>query len=130
MDGTHSDVSRTEEDAMADTSNASTRVNPRFSFFADGEVTLEDGKRVISQLSELSARGCYIDTLQPIPVGTTFRLNISDGINACELHGKVIYMQAGGGLGVYGMGVVFGEVDAEQQLAIDAWLRELASKRR
>jgi hypothetical protein len=130
MDYTNSDVSRTEEEVMADASNAPRRVNPRFSFFADGEVTLEDGKRVLTQLSELSARGCYIDTLQPIPIGTTFTLNISDGMNTCELHGKVIYMHSGGGLGIFGMGVVFGDVAAEQQSAIDAWLRELARKER
>ena len=37
------------------------RANPRFSFFADAEVTLLDGTWVRGQLSELSSRGCYID---------------------------------------------------------------------
>jgi hypothetical protein len=115
---------------MAEPTYAARRVNPRFSFFADGEVTLGNGKRVITQLSELSSRGCYIDTLEAIPIGTTFRLNICHGMSACELYGKVIYMHSGGGLGIFGMGVVFGEVAAEQQSAIDAWLRELAHKKR
>jgi len=115
---------------MAEAPHAVRRTNPRFSFFADGEVTLRDGTRVLTQLSELSSRGCYIDTLEPIPIGTNFRLSISDGMSTCELHGKVIYIHSGGGLGIFGMGVVFGEMGAEQHSAIEAWLRELAGKRR
>lgn len=113
---------------MAQVSFATKRANPRFSFFADAEATLRDGTSVPGQLSELSSRGCYIDTLEPIPVDTALQLRISDGINACQLHGKVIYTQSGGGSGVFGMGVLFGEMGAKQHSAIDAWLRKLASK--
>jgi hypothetical protein len=113
---------------MAQASFAVKRANPRFSFFADAEATLRDGTWVPAQLSELSSRGCYIDTLEPIPVGTEFHLRICDGVNACELRGKVIYTQSGGGMGIFGMGVLFGEMVAEQHSAIDEWLRELAGK--
>jgi hypothetical protein len=113
---------------MDETSYAVRRVNPRFSFFADGEVTLGDGTCVLTQLSELSARGCYIGTLEPIPTGTELQLCIRDGRTTCELPGQVIYMHSGGGLGIFGMGVLFGKMSAEQQTAIDKWLRELASK--
>jgi len=113
---------------MAEASYTTRRVNPRFSFFADAEVTLLDGTWVRGQLSELSSRGCYIDTLEPIPIHTKLRLKICDGMSTCELSGKVIYMHSGGGLGIFGMGVVFGEMGAEQNSAIDAWLRELAAK--
>jgi hypothetical protein len=104
------------------------RANPRFSFFADGEVTLCDGTSVLTQLSELSSRGCYIGTLEPIPTGTELHLRICDGTTICELTGKVIYMHSGGGLGIFGMGVLFEQLGAEQQTAIDRWLRDLASK--
>jgi hypothetical protein len=113
---------------MAQTSFAVKRANPRFSFFADAKATLRDGTSVPAQLSELSSRGCYIDTLEPIPVDTALQLRICDGMNACELHGKVIYTQSGGGMGVFGMGVLFGEMGAKQHSAIDAWLRKLASE--
>ncbi len=102
------------------------RVNPRFPFFADAEVTLRDGTGVRGQLSELSSRGCYIDSLEPIPVRTKLHVRICDGMSTCELHGKVIYMHSGGGFGIFGMGVLFEEMGAEQHSAIDAWLRELA----
>lgn len=113
---------------MAETSYRVQRTNPRFSFFADGEVTLRDGTCVLTQLSELSSRGCYIGTLEPIPTGTELRLCIRNGKSTCELPGQVIYMHSGGGLGVFGMGVLFGKMGAEQKSAIDKWLRELAVK--
>jgi hypothetical protein len=44
------------------------------------------------------------------------------------LGGKVIYLHSGGGFGIFGMGVVFEEMGAEQQAAIEAWLRGLAGR--
>ena len=113
---------------MADGPYAVRRANPRFSFFADAEVTLRDGTGVRAQLAELSSRGCYIDTLEPIPVRTKLRLRICDGMNTCELHGKVLYMHSGGGFGIFGMGVLFEEMGAEQHSAIDTWLSGLAKR--
>lgn len=104
------------------------RANPRFSFFADAEVTLSGGTWVPAQLSELSSRGCYIDTLRPVPVGTELYLRICNGMNTCELRGKVLYIHSGGGMGIVGMGVLFGEMGTEQRSAIDGWLRELAGE--
>jgi hypothetical protein len=106
------------------------RANPRFSFFADAEVTLRDGTGVRAQLAELSSRGCYIDTLEPIPVRTKLRLRICDGTSTCDLHGKVLYMHSGGGFGLFGMGVLFEEMGPEQQSAIEAWLHKLAARPR
>jgi hypothetical protein len=111
---------------MTDGPYAIRRANPRFSFFADAEVTLRDGTGVLAQVAELSSRGCFIDTLEPIPTRTKLRLSICDGISACELRGRVIYMNSGGGFGIFGMAVLFEEIGAEQHSAINAWLRELA----
>jgi hypothetical protein len=114
---------------MAEPSYAVKRMNPRFPFFADAEITLRNGKWLPAQLSEISSRGCYIDTLEPIPVGTDLDLCICDGVSTCELNGKVIYKHSGGGLGVVGMGVLFGEMGTEQHSTIDTWLRGLAENR-
>jgi hypothetical protein len=114
---------------MTEASYAVKRAHPRFSFFAEAEVTLHDGTGVRAQTAELSSHGCYIDTLEPIPVRTKLRLRICDGTNTCELHGKVLYMHSGGGFGVFGMGVLFEEMGPEQQSAIDTWLRGLARNR-
>ena len=113
---------------MAESPYKVRRANPRFSFFADAEVSLRDGTEVRAQLAELSKRGCYIDTLEPIPVRTKLRLRICDGMTTCELHGKVLYMHSGGGFGIFGMGLLFEEMGPEQHSAIDAWLRKLAGR--
>src|SRR5712671_449583 len=113
---------------MSEPSYPVRRVNPRFSFFADGEITLRDGTSLLTQLSELSSRGCYVGTLEPLPAGTELRLCIRDGVTTCELNGKVIYTHSGGGLGIFGIGVLFGEMGAEQHSAIEAWLRKLAGR--
>jgi PilZ domain len=113
---------------MAEVPYAVRRANPRFSFFADAEVTLRDGTGVRAQLAELSSRGCYIDALQPIPVRTKLRLRICDGMSTCELDGKVLYTHSGGGFGIFGMGVVFEEMGAEQHSTIDTWLRGLIAR--
>jgi len=113
---------------MTEDSYTQKRVNPRFPFFADAEVTLRDGTCVRAQTAELSSRGCYIDTLEPIPTRTKLRLRISDGTSACELRGKVLYLHSGGGFGIFGMGLVFEEMGAEQHSAIDAWVRRLARR--
>jgi hypothetical protein len=113
---------------MANGPYAARRTNPRFSFFANAEVTLRDGTGVRAQLSELSSRGCYIDALEPIPLRTKLQLRICDGTSSCELRGRVLYMHSGGGFGIFGMGVLFEEIGAEQQSAIDMWLRQLAGR--
>jgi len=115
-------------DIMAEAPYAVKRAHPRFSFFADAEVTLRDGTGVRAQIAELSSRGCYIDTLEPIPVRTKLRLRICDGTSTCELDGKVLYMHSGGGFGVFGMGVLFEEMGPEQHSTINAWLRGLARR--
>src|SRR5258708_9604463 len=106
---------------MADGPYPVRRVNPRFSFFADAEVTLRDGTGVRAQLAELSSRGCYIDALEPIPSHTKLHLRICDGINTCELHGKVLYLHSGGGFGFFGLGVGFERMGASHQPSIEAW---------
>ena len=105
---------------MNDTSYAVRRTTPRFTFIAEAEVVgMASGDR--SRVSELSARGCYIDTINPFPKGTDVHLRIYYGCSACEFPGKVIYTHAG-----FGMGMVFGELNAEQAATLDVWLDELA----
>ena len=109
---------------MPETQFYVTRANPRFSFIAEAELGEPgDGMRVIARISELSARGCYVDTVNPFPVDTELRVRIRYGCSTCELSGKVIYSHSG-----YGMGVRFGQTDAEHRATLNAWLDELARK--
>ena len=69
-----------------------------------------------------------MEALKPISVGAEFHLRIWEGIRTCELQGKVLYLHSGNTLGISGMGVLFGNMAAEQRAVIDAWLCELAAK--
>ena len=109
---------------MPETEFSVARATPRFSFIAEAEVMgLLDGTRVVARVSELSSRGCYVDTVNPFPVGTELRVRIRYGCSTCELPGEVIYTHSG-----YGMGVRFGETAPEHRATLDAWLDELARK--
>jgi len=105
---------------MSEITYAVRRTTPRFTFIAEAEIV---GVGDTSRVSELSARGCYIDTLNPLPKGSDVRLRIRYGCSTCEFPGKVIYMHAG-----FGMGVVFGEMNSGQAATLDVWLDELARK--
>jgi hypothetical protein len=102
------------------------RTNRRFSFVAEAELTrLGDGTGLLARVSELSSRGCYVDTPEAFPVDTALRLRIRYGGSTCELSGKVIYTHRG-----WGMGVCFGEMEAAQRFSLNCWLAELARKLR
>jgi hypothetical protein len=110
---------------MAPAPFAIKRAHPRFKLFADAEAMLRDGTSIPGQLTELSAGGCYIHTLEPIAIGTPFELRIKGGVRSCELRGKAIYMHSGSGFGVFGVGVRFESMAADQRSSLEDWLREL-----
>lgn len=114
---------------MAEAPYVLRRTNLRVPFFADAEMSLEDGISVRAQVSELSSRGCYVDALQLVPVGAKMDLNICYGPITCQVKGKVIYNHSGGGLGVFGMGVVFREMAPEQHDMINSWVSQLVRPR-
>lgn len=105
---------------MSDTPYTVARTTPRFAFIADAEI---EGMKNSARVSELSARGCYIDSINTLPKGTEVRFRIRYGCSTCEFSGTIIYTHAG-----FGMGVVFGELTAEQRSTLDVWLDELARK--
>lgn len=105
---------------MSETPYAVARTGPRFAFIAEAEIV---GTRDRARISELSARGCYIDSINPLPKDTEVRVRIRYGCSTCVFSGTVIYTHAG-----FGMGVVFGELTSEQRSTIEVWLDELARK--
>jgi len=105
---------------MSDSTYTVARTTPRFAFIAEAEIV---GSRDCARVSELSARGCYVDSINPLPKHTELKIRIRYGCSACEFPGTVIYTHAG-----FGMGVLFGEMNAEQRATLDVWLDELARK--
>jgi len=96
---------------------------PRYSFIATAEIIEpSSGVRMAGRISEISRKGCYVDLLNTLPIGTAIQLRISrdQGVFGCAA--KIIYVQDG-----MGMGVVFDQTPADQLKILDSWLTELAS---
>jgi hypothetical protein len=98
------------------------RTVPRYPLIASVEI-LESSSamRLSGRISEISRKGCYVDVLNPLPVGTAIQLRISRDNGSFASAGRVIYADQG-----MGMGVVFVGVPAEQLKILDAWIAELA----
>jgi hypothetical protein len=105
------------------------RKHLRFSLVAEADVTaLCSGCHfchLVASVSELSPRGCYLNTPDAFSVGTEVRLCIRHAGSSCELPGRVIYVHKG-----WGMGILFGDAAAEQFRVLDKWLAELEQKER
>jgi hypothetical protein len=97
---------------------------PRFALSLVAEITeLPSGTKLSARSSDLSRSGCYIDTLNPIPMGSPVRVRLVRGGDAFEALGKIMYVSGG-----LGMGIAFEEHLPSSQLAIlDKWLAD-ASK--
>ena len=110
--------------SLSDQSSSERREVPRHPFIASAEETdLASGARLSARVSELSLRGCYLDTLNPFPEGTQIRLVIFHGGVTFTVHATVVYPQSN-----MGMGVVFSAVESEQMEVLTKWLSELSSK--
>lgn len=108
---------------MSEDSYAVKRKIPRTALVAAAEIVDHaGGTRVNMRVSEISARGCYVDTLNPFQIGAQVSVCISHNGQTCDAPGKVIYSHAG-----FGMGIAFTDLAAEQRAVLDAWLSELGA---
>src|SRR2546428_8480000 len=70
------------------------RDNPRYPFTAEAEVIeLQSGTRITGRMSDLGREGCYVDKINPFPVGTIVKLRLRQA--------KVIYAQVGMWMGLF-----------------------------
>jgi hypothetical protein len=97
---------------------ADRRTDPRYKFSAHAEL-VEDksGKRIETCVDDLSRRGCYLNTHMPSPLYTAASVRIMKETQCFEANAKVVSSMAG-----KGMGLLFADVDPEQQLILTAWL--------
>jgi len=96
---------------------------PRFSFIADVALTEPTtDTRISGRVSEISRKGCYIDVLNTLPVGSSINIKVSRDQGVFATRGRIIYVQPG-----MGMGVAFVETPPAQLNTLDAWLKELSS---
>jgi hypothetical protein len=100
------------------------RRTPRYSFIASAElVDANSDVRIASRVSELSLHGCYLDMMNPFPVGTPVLVKILAGENLFQSRAKIVYSQPN-----LGAGLEF--IDLEQQYAetLDRWLDDAGNK--
>jgi PilZ domain len=91
---------------------------PRYPIIASAEVLEEKaGTRLAARISDISATGCYVDTINPLVDGTTIRLKIHTETNVFEAPATVVYSHTH-----LGMGLMYGEVLPKSQNVLQNWL--------
>ncbi|HTV59809.1 MAG TPA: PilZ domain-containing protein [Verrucomicrobiae bacterium] len=96
---------------------------PRFSFIATVTIVEHSSDmRIDGRISEISRKGCYVDVLNTLPVGTPIELKVARDQGDFSTPARIIYVQEG-----IGMGVAFVETPPDQMTILDAWLTELRS---
>src|SRR5271169_1271426 len=102
---------------------AERRRTPRYTFIASAELIEETSDvRIATRVSELSLYGCYLDMMNPFPLGTLVLVKIAAGDAFFQARSKIVYAQTN-----MGAGVVFLETEAQYQPVLERWLEE-ASK--
>jgi hypothetical protein len=99
------------------------RTVPRYMFLGVGEITdTASRKCIVGTVTEISRKGCYVDTGAPLPTGTPLSVVISAEGTSFATGGKVIYSRGEGGIGV-----AFLDPAGDQLAVLDSWLCGLRS---
>jgi PilZ domain len=100
---------------------AQVRRGPRLPFYAAAEITeLQSQARLNARTSEVSHYGCYMDMLNPFPIGMAVATQIVYQEEKFEAKGRVLYSQPN-----MGMGVSFDEMDPALEKLLLKWIAEL-----
>jgi PilZ domain len=98
------------------------RVATRSPFIAPVElIDMRTGSLIEARVSDLSLRGCYIDTLNPLPQGAAVRLQIRRNEQVFDALAHVSSAHSGSG-----MGLVFNDITLAQSALLRGWLGESA----
>jgi hypothetical protein len=97
------------------------RGSPRYAFSAAAEVVdLQADTRLNGRISDVSRGGCYVDTINPFPVGAEVKIRINKDNASFVAQGRVVY--ATGGMG---MALMFTKIEPERLQVLERWLAEL-----
>lgn len=95
---------------------------PRFPFIASAkEVDVATHTELPGRVSEISEKGCFIDTLNPFPSATRITVTIDHHEKVFNATGKVIYV-----IPNMGMGIVFTSMEAKDAEILKGWLHDCA----
>jgi hypothetical protein len=94
------------------------RIDQRSALIATVEMTdTQTGMISRARTSDLSMTGCFIDTLNPLPLGTTVALSIQKGNEELKVQASVCTQFPGSG-----MGVAFETLTPEQCELVKNWM--------
>lgn len=94
---------------------------PRYPFIANAELVEErSDMRIAVRVSELSLGGCYLDMMNPLPMGTLVRVNISTGVDFFEAKAEILYSLVQPG----GVGMRFIDVEPQYLTVLQGWLEK------
>ena len=98
------------------------RTVPRYSVLAVAElVETASTTCIVGKMTEVSRKGCYVNTPSTLPVNTFLRVVISRDGQTFITSGKIIYVHDG-----IGVGVLFVDSTEEQLEILESWLAEAA----
>ena len=97
------------------------RTNRRLTFIAIAElIDHTSNSRMVARTADIDRGGCYIDTLNPLPIGTTVTVRMTKENRSFKADAEVVYVQTG-----IGMGLAFTEAETEQLQNLDHWVAGL-----
>lgn len=100
------------------------RRGPRYPFFASADITERESQtHLTARTSELSRYGCYMDMMNPLPLGTSVKIVILYHEQSVSANGAVVYSQPN-----MGMGISFDQIEAGHAAMLEKWLTELQGK--
>ena len=96
------------------------RRSPRVPFVASAEIIeVETETRLPARTGDLSRHGCYMDMINPLPLGTPVRVQIVHGQRSFQATAGVVYCQP-----PLGMGLEFNGVESNYEAILQGWLSE------
>jgi hypothetical protein len=96
------------------------RQHPRYKFAALISVLdSKSGRRIETQLGDLSLQGCYVATKEPFPLGTATTLRITRGAVSCDADARVVFSREKSG-----MGLLFTDVEPDRAQILSTWVSD------
>jgi hypothetical protein len=94
------------------------RRSPRVPFIASAEITeLETQVRLPAQTGDISRHGCYMDMVNPLPLGTSVAVRIISDSGTLDATAGVVYS-----VPHLGMGLAFQDLEAASRATLEKWL--------
>jgi hypothetical protein len=96
------------------------RRTPRYPFVASAELSENAVQtRLFARVTEISMNGCYLDMINPLPVGTEIFVKIFTSEDFFESAATVVYSQP-----KLGVGLTFHDVSRHFLPSLQKWLLE------